>query len=209
MSKIKTKDSVLGMEKSMTDKQIETANVDKVCKQISGELKSINSVIASFKVVAKKDSFANLMLETICANRKEKDVAPIDLDENVIKKYVIKAYPYKAADKKTMLKKDGKLFKRFGDNDYSADLIRKAYYGIVRPQKDVVVIEATEEQIAAANQDKAEKAAASQDKRKAEKDFIERLMNASSADLTWAIVQEYKAKNQKTESTESEQDTEE
>lgn len=204
MSKIKTKESVMGQEKSLTDKQIETANVDKVCKQISGELKSINSVIAAFKVVAKKDSFANLMLETICANRKEKDVAPIDLDVNVIKKYVIKAYPYKAEDKKTMLKRDGKLFKRFGDNDYSADLIRKAYYGIVRPKKDVVVIEATEEQIAASSQDKVDKAAASRKQRDNEKEFIERLMNASSADLTWAIVQEYKAKNQDTESTESE-----
>lgn len=200
MSKIKTNESVMGAEKSMTDAQIENAKVDAVINKINGEMKSLNSVIGAFKEVAKKDSFANLMLETICKNRKEKDTEPIELDVNIIKKYVIKAYPYKAADKKTMLKKDGGLYIPIEKDKYSADIIRKSYFAIVRPKKNQEeIVEATAEQIAQYQEEKINKTAASQDKRKAEKDFIQRLMDAGNQELCWAIVQEYKANREKKE----------
>lgn len=200
MSKIKTNESVMGQEKSLTEAQIENAKVDAVINKINGEMKSLNSVIGAFKEVAKKDSFANLMLETICKNRKEKDTEPIELDVNIIKKYVIKAYPYKAADKKTMLKKDGGLYIPIEKDKYSADIIRKAYFAIVRPKKNQEeIVEATAEQIAQYQEEKINKAAASQDKRKAEQDFIQRLMDAGNQELCWAIVQEFKANREKKE----------
>lgn len=200
MAKFKENQTVMGAEKTMTDAQIENAKVDAVITKINGEMKSLNSVIGAFKEVAKQDSFANLMLETICKNRKERDTEPIELDVNIIKKYVIKAYPYKASDKKTMLKKDGGLYVPIEKDKYSADIIRKAYFAIVRPKKDVEIVEATAEQIAQYQAEKIGKTAASQDKRKAEKDFIQRLMDAGNQELCWAIVQEYKAKSNHAES---------
>lgn len=198
MSKIKKSESVLGQEKSMTEAQIENQKVDSVIGKINSELKSINAVIRAFVEVASEDAYANLMLETICDNKKD---ARIVLNVNEIKKYVIKHYPYKGADKKTMLKKDGGLYVPIEKDKYSADIIRKSYFAIVRPKKkEETIVEATSEQIAQYQADKINKTAASQDKRKAEKDFIQRLMEAGNQEMCWAIVQEYKAKNNPTES---------
>lgn len=201
MSKIKTNESVMGQEKSMTEAQIMNQKVDNVITKINGELKSINAVIRAFVEVASEDAYANLMLETICDNTKD---ARIVLNANQIKQYIIKHYPYKGADKKTMLKKDGGLYVPIEKDKYSADIIRKSYFAIVKPKKDVEIVEATAEQIAQHQEDKINKTAASQDKRKSEKDFIQRLMDAGNQELAWMIIQEFKAKNQKTESTESE-----
>lgn len=185
------------MEKSKTESQIQNENVDKVIKKISTELKSINSIIRAFIEVANEDSFANYMIETICENKKD---ARIVLNVNEIKKYIIKAYPYK--DGNTMLKKDGDLFVPF--ESYSADIIRKAFYGIVRPKKDVKIVQATEEQIkehiAKKEADKIDKKTKREDEKKTIETFIERLMEAGNQELCWAIVQEYKAKKIKTES---------
>lgn len=197
MSKIKKSESVLGQEKSMTEAQIENQKVDSVIGKINSELKSINAVIRAFVEVASEDAYANLMLETICDNKKD---ARILLNVNEIKKFVIKHYPYKGADKKTMLKKDCGLYVPIEKDKYSADIIRKSYFAIVRPKKDVEIVEATAEQIAQHQADKINKTAASQDKRKAEKDFIQRLMDAGNQEMCWAIVQEYKAKNNPAES---------
>lgn len=197
MSKIKTKDSVMGQEKSMTEAQIENQKVDSVISKINSELKSINAVIRAFVEIASEDAYANLMLETICDNKRD---ARIVLNVNEIKKYVIKHYPYKGADKKTMLKKDGGLYVPIEKDKYSADIIRKSYFAIVRPKKDAEIVEATAEQIAQHQADKINKTDASKDKRKAEKDFIQRLMDAGNQELAWMIIQEYKAKNNPTES---------
>ena len=185
------------MEKSKTESQIQSENVNKVINKISTELKSINSIIRAFIEVANEDSFANYMIETICENKKD---ARIVLNVNEIKKYVIKAYPYK--DGNTMLKKDGDLFVPF--ESYTADIIRKAFYGIVRPKKDITVIPATKEQIdehiAKKEADKEDKKLKREDEKKSIETFIERLMEAGNQELCWAIVQEYKAKKIKTES---------
>lgn len=198
MAKYKESETMMGQEKSMTEAQIMNQKVDNVITKINGELKSINAVIKAFVEVALEDAYANLMLETICDNTKD---ARIVLNVNEIKKYVIKHYPYKSADK-TLLKKDGGLFIPIERDKYSADIIRKAYFAIVRPpKKDVEIVEATAEQIAQHQAEKINKTTASQDKRKAEKDFIQRLMEAGNQEMCWAIVQEYKAKNNPTEST--------
>lgn len=185
------------MEKSLTEKQQENQRVDNVIAKISTELKSINSIIRAFVEVANEDSFANYMIETICENKKD---ARIVLNVNEIKKYIIKAYPYK--DGNTMLKKDGDLYVPF--ESYTADIIRKAFYGIVRPKKDVKIVPATEEQIkehiAKKEADKIEKKIKKEDEKKSIDTFIERLMEAGTPDLAWAIVQEYKAKKIKKES---------
>lgn len=197
MAKFKENQTVMGSEKSLTEAQIENQKVDNVITKINVELKSINAVIRAFVEVASEDAYANLMLETICDNTKD---ARIVLNANQIKQYVIKHYPYKGADKKTMLKKDGGLYVPIEKDKYSADIIRKSYFAIVRPKKDVEIVEATAEQIAQYQAEKIGKTAASQDKRKAEKDFIQRLMEAGNREMCWAIVQEYKAKNNPTES---------
>lgn len=198
MSKIKTKDSVLGMEKSKTEKQIQNESVNRVINKIGEEIVSLNSLIRAFIAVAEEDSFADYMLETICDNTKD---AKIVLNVNQIKKFVIKHYPYKHENQ--LLIKDGELYRPM--TKYGKDVIRKSFYAIVNPKKDKPeIVVASEEQIAAADLAKEMKRESAKDERKSKEDFIERLMNAGNQELCWAIVQEYKAKNQKTESTESE-----
>lgn len=196
MAKYKENQTVMGAEKSMTEAQIQNENVDKVIKKISSELKSLNAIIRAFVDVAENDSFANYMIETICENKKD---ARIVLNVNEIKKCIIKAYPYK--DGNTMLKKDGDLYVPF--ESYTPSIIKQAFYGIVRPKKDVKVIAATPEQIEAHQAAKTKKTNDAKIKKEDEKKsidtFIERLMNAGNKDLAWAIVQEYKANHVKTE----------
>lgn len=198
MSKIETNKSMSGMEKSKTDKQIQNESVNRVINKIGEEIVSLNSLIRAFVAVAEEDSFANYMLETICDGTKD---AKIVLNVNQIKKFVIKHYPYKHENQ--LLIKDGELYRPM--TKYGKDVIRKSFYAIVNPKKDKPeIVLASEEQIAAADLAKAEKRESAKDVRKSKEDFIERLMNAGNQEMCWAIVQEYKAKNQKTESTESE-----
>lgn len=189
--------TIMQMEKSLTEKQQENQRVDSVINKINAELKSINSIIRAFIEIAEQDSYANYMLETICDNKKD---ARITLNVNEIKKYIIKAYPYK--DGNTMLVKDGDLF--IPMEKYSPTLIKKAFFGIVRPpKKDVVVIPATEEQIEQHLKKKEDKRIADKVKRESEKEsvdtFIKRLMDAGNQELCWAIVQEFKANREKKE----------
>lgn len=196
MSKIKTKDSVLGMEKSKTEKQIQTESVNRVINKIGEEIVSLNSLIRAFVAVSEDDTFANYMLETICDNTKD---ARIVLNVNQIKAFVIKHYPYKHENQ--MLIKDGELYRPM--TKYSKDVIRKAFYAIVNPKKDKPeIVVASEEQIAAADLAKEMKRESAKDVRKSKEDFIERLMNAGNQELAWMIIQEYKAKNNPTESEE-------
>lgn len=198
MSKIKTNESVMGMEKSKTEKQIQTESVNRVINKIGEEIVSLNSLIRAFVAVSEEDIFANYMLETICDNTKD---AKIVLNVNQIKKFVIKHYPYKHENQ--LLIKDGELYRPM--TKYGKDVIRKSFYAIVNPKKDKPeIVVASEEQIAAADLAKEMKRESAKDERKSKDDFIERLMNAGNQELCWTIVQEYKAKNQKTESTESE-----
>lgn len=189
--------TIMQMEKSLTEKQQENQRVDSVINKISAELKSINSIIRAFIEIAEQDSYANYMLETICDNKKD---ARIVYNVNEIKKYIIKAYPYK--DGNTMLVKDGDLF--IPMEKYNPTLIKKAFFGIVRPpKKDVVVIPATEEQIEQHLKAKKDKQIADKVKRESEKEsvdtFIKRLMDAGNQELCWAIVQEFKANREKKE----------
>lgn len=198
MAKYKEKQTVMGAEKSMTDAQIQTANVNKVIDKIGEEIVSLNSLIRAFIAVAEQDSFANYMLETICESKKD---ARIVLNVNQIKAAVIKAYPYK--DGNTMLKKDGDLFVPM--TKYGKDIIRKSFYNIVNPKKEEIeIIPATPEQIEAHNlkkeTDKAIKAEERKSKQESIDNFISRLMEAGNQEMCWAIVQEYKAKNNPTES---------
>lgn len=186
------------MEKSKTESQVQSENVNKVINKIGEEIVSLNSLIRAFIAVAEEDSFANYMLETICESKKD---ARIILNVNQIKAAVIKAYPYK--DGKTMLKKDGDLFVPM--TKYGKDIIRKSFYAIVNPKKEKIeIIPATPEQIEAHNlkkeTDKAIKAEAKKSKQESIDNFINRLMEAGNQELCWAIVQEYKAKNNPTES---------
>lgn len=186
------------MEKSKTESQVQSENVNKVINKIGEEIVSLNSLIRAFIAVAEEDSFANYMLETICESKKD---ARIVLNVNQIKAAVIKAYPYK--DGKTMLKKDGDLFVPM--TKYGKDIIRKSFYNIVNPKKEKIeIIPATPEQIEAHNlkkeTDKAIKAEEKKSKQESIDNFINRLMEAGNQELCWAIVQEYKAKNNPTES---------
>lgn len=199
MAKYKGNQTVMGAEKSMTDAQIQTANVNKVIDKIGEEIVSLNSLIKAFIAVAEQDSFANYMLETICESKKD---ARIVLTVNQIKAAVIKAYPYK--DGNTMLKKDGDLFVPM--TKYGKDIIRKSFYNIVNPKKEKIeIIPATPEQIEAHNlkkeADKAIKAEEKKSKQESIDNFINRLMDAGNQELAWMIIQEYKAKNNPTEST--------
>lgn len=185
------------MEKSKTESQVQSENVNKVINKIGEEIVSLNSLIRAFIAVAEEDSFANYMLETICESKKD---ARIILNVNQIKAAVIKAYPYK--DGKTMLKKDGDLFVPM--TKYGKDIIRKSFYNIVNPKKEKIeIIPATPEQIEAHNlkkeTDKAIKAEEKKSKQESIDNFINRLMEAGNKDLAWAIVQEYKANHIKTE----------
>lgn len=186
------------MEKSKTESQVQSENVNKVINKIGEEIVSLNSLIRAFIAVAEEDSFANYMLETICESKKD---ARIVLNVNQIKAAVIKAYPYK--DGKTMLKKDGDLFVPM--TKYGKDIIRKSFYNIVNPKKEKIeIIPATPEQIEAHNlkkeTDKAIKAEEKKSKQESIDNFINRLMEAGNQELCWAIVQEYKAKNNPMES---------
>lgn len=186
------------MEKSKTESQVQSENVNKVINKIGEEIVSLNSLIRAFIAVAEEDSFANYMLETICESKKD---ARIILNVNQIKAAVIKAYPYK--DGKTMLKKDGDLFVPM--TKYGKDIIRKSFYNIVNPKKEKIeIIPATPEQIEAHNlkkeTDKAIKAEEKKSKQESIDNFISRLMEAGNQEMCWAIVQEYKAKNNPTES---------
>lgn len=180
------------MEKSKTESQVQSENVNKVINKIGEEIVSLNSLIRAFIAVAEEDSFANYMLETICESKKD---ARIVLNVNQIKAAVIKAYPYK--DGNTMLKKDGDLYVPM--TKYGKDIIRKSFYNIVNPKKEKIeIIPATPEQIEAHNlkkeADKVIKAEEKKSKQESIDNFINRLMEAGNKDLAWAIVQEYKAK---------------
>lgn len=186
------------MEKSKTESQVQSENVNKVINKIGEEIVSLNSLIRAFIAVAEEDSFANYMLETICESKKD---ARIVLNVNQIKAAVIKAYPYK--DGNTMLKKDGDLFVPM--TKYGKDIIRKTFYNIVNPKKEKIeIIPATPEQIEAHNlkkeTDKAIKAEEKKSKQESIDNFINRLMKAGNQEMCWAIVQEYKAKNNPAES---------
>lgn len=185
------------MEKSKTESQVQSENVNKVINKIGEEIVSLNSLIRAFIAVAEEDSFANYMLETICESKKD---ARIVLNVNQIKAAVIKAYPYK--DGNTMLKKDGDLYVPM--TKYGKDIIRKSFYNIVNPKKEKIeIIPATPEQIEAHNlkkeADKVIKAEEKKSKQESIDNFINRLMEAGTKDLAWAIVQEYKANHVKTE----------
>lgn len=185
------------MEKSKTESQVQSENVNKVINKIGEEIVSLNSLIRAFIAVAEEDSFANYMLETICESKKD---ARIVLNENQIKAAVIKSYPYK--DGNTMLKKDGDLFVPM--TKYGKDIIRKSFYNIVNPKKEKIeIIAATPEQIEAHNlkkeTDKAIKAEEKKSKQESIDKFIERLMEAGNQELAWMIIQEYKANHVKTE----------
>lgn len=185
------------MEKSKTESQVQSENVNKVINKIGEEIVSLNSLIRAFIAVAEEDSFANYMLETICESKKD---ARIVLNVNQIKAAVIKAYPYK--DGNTMLKKDGDLYVPM--TKYGKDIIRKSFYNIVNPKKEKIeIIPATPEQIEAHNlkkeADKVIKAEEKKSKQESIDNFINRLMEAGNKDLAWAIVQEYKANHTKTE----------
>lgn len=184
------------MEKSKTESQVQSENVNKVINKIGEEIVSLNSLIRAFIAVAEEDSFANYMLETICESKQD---ARTVLNVNQIKAAVIKAYPYK--DGNTMLKKDGDLFVPM--TKYGKDIIRKSFYNIVNPKKEKIeIIAATPEQIEVHNlkkeADKAIKAEEKKSKQESIDKFIERLMEAGTKDLAWAIVQEYKANHVKT-----------
>lgn len=168
--------------------------VTKVINLINEEGVSLGAIVRNFIAVAESDNFAAYMLRTICKHENPL----ISLTVNEIKNCVIKAYPYKDENNK-LLKKDGGLFVPI--ESYTGDIIRKAFYNVVS-QKDISFEAATAEQIAEHKEKKETAKKAAKAKRETEKKeiesikaFYERIMNAESKEIAWALILEQKSAN--------------
>lgn len=174
----------------------QSENVNRVVNAISEEGKSLGAIVRNFLAVAESCDFAAYMLRTICKHENPS----ISLTVNEIKKRIIKAYPYKD-NNNTLLKKDGELFVSI--ETYTGDIVRKAFYNAIGETKAVTgFTPATEEQITEHAKQKASAKEAAKAKRENEnkeiesiKAFYERIMNAESKDIAWALILEQKSAN--------------
>lgn len=192
--------------------QVESANaantidnnaVQQVINAINAEAKTFGAIIRNFVAVAKENATALYMLETILGHpfvQEDKETSTND-----IRQAVIAVFPYV---------KDGILLHKVNGlyvpyEQYSADIIKKAFYnavGATKVQKDFAP--ATDEQIAEAEEQAAKKKEERAEKRAAKKaneemlaKFFEEMMQATEENC-WDIVCKYKAATTATEMTE-------
>lgn len=182
---------------------IDNNAIQQVINAINAEAKTFGAIIRNFVAVAKENATALYMLETILKHpyvQKRKETSTND-----IRQAVIAAFPY--VKDGTLLHKVNGLYVPY--EQYSADIIKKAFYnavGATKVQKDFAP--ATEEQIAEAEEQAAKKAEERAEKKAAKKAneemlarFFEEMMQATEENC-WDIVCKYKATTTATEVTE-------
>lgn len=195
--------NVAKVENANVANAIDNNAVQQVINAINAEAKTFGAIIRNFVAVAKENATALYMLETILKHpfvQRKKETSTND-----IRQAVIAAFPY--VKDGVLLHKVNGLFVPY--EQYSGDIIKKAFYnavGATKVQKDFSP--ATEEQIAEAEAKaetaKAErKAKAEQKKADAEllKKFWDECMNATKGNI-WDVVQKYKVATTETEASE-------
>ena len=182
---------------------ISNEQMQKTLQSIANErTQSLGSLLNALIVVAKKDKFANLMLDTISGEVKTRDKCKDSKYINTkLKQALINAYPYKKG--RIMLEKikGTDLYKPI--EVYTEEILEKAYYHKVGQIKSVECKQATPEQIAEAKKQANEKReatrkksaatrAAKQNKQDLYKRFFEECMQAASANTLLEIRDKYK-----------------
>lgn len=202
MSKKANAANVAKVENANVATTIDNSAVQQVINAINAEAKTFGAIIRNFVAVAKENATALYMLETILKHpfvQRKKETSTND-----IRQAIIAAFPYV---------KDGAILHKVNGlyvpyEQYSGDIIKKAFYnavGATKVQKDFAP--ATEEQIAEAEAKAEEKKAkrqakAEQKKADAEllKKFWDECMKATEANI-WDIVSKYKVATTETELT--------
>lgn len=203
MTKKANATKVAKVESANVANAIDNNAVQQVINAINNEAKSFGAIIRNFVAVAKENAVAMYMLETILKHpfvQKKKETSTND-----IRQAVVSAFPY--VHNGVMLHKVNGIYVPY--EQYSADIIKKAFYnavGATKVQKDFAP--ATEEQIAEAEEQTAKKKEERAEKKAAKKAneemlarFFEEMMQATE-DNCWDIVCKYKAATTTTEMTE-------
>ena len=200
MAKKANATKVANVESTNVANAIDNNAVQQVINAINAEAKSFGAIIRNFVAVAKENATAMYMLETILGHPFEQETK--EASTNDIRQAIIAAFPYV---------KDGILLRKVNGlyipyEQYSADIIKKAFFnavGATKVQKDFAP--ATEEQIAAAEEQAAKKAEERAEKKAAKKaneemlaKFFEEMMQATKENC-WDIVCKYKAATEITE----------
>lgn len=178
----------------MNSQVLTNEQVNEVLNKINAEAKTFGAVIRNFVAVAKANETAMYMLETILRHKfvqRNKETST-----NGIRLAIVAAFPY--VNDGVLLHKVNGLFVPY--EQYSADIIKKAYYnavGATKVQKDFTP--ATEEQIAEAEAkaeakklEKAEKKAAEKANAEALAEFVQQILAAESPEVAWTFIQTYK-----------------
>lgn len=195
--------NVAQVESTNVVNAIDNNAVQQVINAINAEAKTFGAIIRNFVAVAKENATALYMLETILGHpfvQKKKETSTND-----IRQAVIAVFPYV---------KDGVLLHKVNGlyipyEQYSADIIKKAFYnavGATKVQKDFAPATAeeiaeAEEQAEKKKEERAEKRAAKKANEEMLKRFFEEMMEAT-AENCWDIVCKYKAATTATEITE-------
>lgn len=119
--------------------------VNAVIAKLEEEGASLGAIARNFVVVARTSKQARYMLETIMGGKLElpKDSIPSAL-ANDIKKAICKNYPYQTKGGMLLKKEDG-IFKEL--KEYSANMVKRAFYVAVGQTKKQIVELATAEQV--------------------------------------------------------------
>lgn len=188
---------VAKVENNNVANAIDNNAVQQVINAINAEAKTFGAIIRNFVAVAKENATAMYMLETILGHRFVQKTSTND-----IRQAVVAVFPYV---------KDGVLLHRVNGlyvpyEQYSADIIKKAFYnavGATKVQKDFAP--ATAEEIAAAEEQATKKAEERAEKKAAKKaneemlaKFFEEMMQATEENC-WEIVCKYKTATTATE----------